>query len=61
MKYTVTNIDNIKKQFNSDELFVDYVKRIAIENGDIISITDKQSAINYIKSFCSNLSLAYWC
>ena len=51
------NIDNQKVTIcNTDEEFIDFVKRISVENEDDLSFINIKEAIDYIKNYCSNLT-----
>lgn len=55
----LNNVENqIIKSFNTDDEFVDFIKKIASENDDDnILISNKIQAINYLQTYCSNLDL----
>lgn len=55
----LNNVENqIIKSFNTDDEFVDFIKKIASENDDDnILISNKIQAINYLQTYCSNLEL----
>lgn len=53
------NIDGEKTTtLNSDAEFVHFMRNIAVENGDEeLSITCLGEAMDYLKNYCSNLTL----
>lgn len=61
----VTNIDNVKKEFHTDEEFLEYARQIYKENeeGNIYPSEihwmpeNIQQATEYIHEYCDNLTL----
>lgn len=53
----VTNIDNITKTFIGASDFIDYVRLVSIENGDLVMINTADEADKYIMEFCPDLLL----
>jgi len=65
MKYTVTNIDGIEKQFSTDAELLTYTKLIYSENEDGQPYPSElhwspetiQQAKEYLNEYCDNLDL----
>ncbi|OQA45818.1 MAG: hypothetical protein BWY47_01928 [Bacteroidetes bacterium ADurb.Bin302] len=63
--YVVINNDNIRKEFHSDEAFLEYVQQIYKENeedniypSEIFWMPENvQQAKEYIHEYCDNLTL----
>lgn len=62
---TVTNIDNVQKEFSTDESFIEYVRKVYNENEDGQPFSSEfhwppdniQQAIEYIVEYCPDLIL----
>jgi hypothetical protein len=54
------NIENTNVFEGNESQFIDFMKKIVIENGDYdFSIIGLSDAIEYLEDYCSNLELMY--